>query len=210
MQITRHVPHFRSFKLSLLTLFALFLVTNFTSIGTRVFAPSAAATMIRYTENFIPTDIPTSGDAEIDQMIFRAGKEYGVDPRLIHAVAYQESRYKIDAESHAGAQGLMQMMPATAARFAVEGKTGVEQNVYAGTKLLRWLLKRFDGNVSLALAGYNAGEGAVDKYDGIPPYKETENYVRKITANYGKTYHPVLEPADANNYFHLTQETARN
>ena len=210
MQITRHVPHFRSFKLSLLTLFALFLVANFTSIGTRVFAPSAAAAIRRTenllpAENFIPTDIPTSGDAEIDQVIFRAGKEYGVDPRLIHAVAYQESRYKREAESHAGAQGLMQMMPATAARFAVEGKTGLEQNVYAGTKLLRWLLKRFDGNVSLALAGYNAGEGSVDKYDGIPPYKETENYVRKITANYGKTYHPVLDPADANIHFKLAE-----
>jgi soluble lytic murein transglycosylase-like protein len=142
-------------------------------------------------------------------MIFSAGKEYGVDPRLIHAVAYQESRYKINAESPVGAKGLMQMMPATAARFAVEGKTGVEQNVYAGTKLLRWLLKRFDGNVALALAGYNAGEGSVDKYDGIPPYKETENYVRKITANYGKTYHPVLDPADANIYFHLTEEIAQ-
>jgi soluble lytic murein transglycosylase-like protein len=204
MQITRHVPHFRSFKLSLLTLFALFLVANFTSIGTRVFAPSAAAT-IRKTENFIPTDIPTSGDAEIDQIIFRAGQEFGVDPRLIHAVAYQESRYKTQAESHVGAQGLMQMMPATAARFAVEGKTGVEQNVYAGTKLLRWLLKRFDGNLELALAGYNAGEGSVDKYDGIPPFPETQNYVRKITANYGKTFHPVLDPADARIYFQLTQ-----
>jgi soluble lytic murein transglycosylase-like protein len=209
MQITRHVPHFRSFKLSLLTLFALFLFVNFSSIGTRVFAPSVAA-KIRHTETFIPTDIPTSGDMEIDLMIFRAGKEYGVDPRLIHAVAYQESRYKIDAESHAGAQGLMQMMPATAARFAVEGKTGVEQNVYAGTKLLRWLLKRFDGNVSLALAGYNAGEGSVDKYDGIPPFPETKNYVRKITANYGKTYHPILDPADSHVFFRLTEETAQN
>ncbi|HZH32980.1 MAG TPA: lytic transglycosylase domain-containing protein [Pyrinomonadaceae bacterium] len=209
MQITRHIPHFRSFKLSLLTLFALFLVANFTSIGTSVFAPSAAAT-IRPKTIFIPTDIPTSGDDEIDLMIFRAGQEYGVDPRLIHAVAYQESRYKTNAESHAGAQGLMQMMPATATRFAVEGKTGVEQNVYAGTKLLRWLLKRFDGNVSLALAGYNAGEGSVDKYDGIPPYPETQNYVRKITANYGRTYHPVLDPADAGIYFNLVQEIARN
>jgi len=205
MQITRHVPHFRSFKLSLLTIFALFLVANFTSIGTRVFAPSAAATLRSTRENFIPTDIPTSGDAQIDQMIFRAGKEYGVDPRLIHAVVFQESRYKTDAESHAGAQGLMQMMPATAARFAVEGKTGTEQNVYAGTKLLRWLLKRFDGNVELALAGYNAGEGSVDKYDGIPPFPETQNYVRKITANYGKTYHPILDPADANIYFQLAE-----
>lgn len=209
MQITRHVPHFGSFKLSVLTLFALFLFVNFSSIGTRVFAPSVAA-KIRLNENYIPTDIPTSGDAEIDKMIFSAGKEYGVDPRLVHAVAYQESRYKTEAKSHAGAQGLMQMMPATAARFAVEGKSGVEGNVYAGTKLLRWLLKRFDGNVELALAGYNAGEGSVDKYDGIPPYKETENYVRKIVANYGKTYHPVLNPADANIFFHLTEETAQN
>jgi soluble lytic murein transglycosylase-like protein len=209
MQITRHVTHFRSFKLSLLTLFALFLFVNFSSIGTRVFAPSVAA-KIRHNENFIPTDIPTSGDTEIDLIIFRASKEYGVDPRLVHAVAYQESRYKIDAESHAGAQGLMQMMPATAARFAVEGKTGVEQNVYAGTKLLRWLLKRFDGNVQLTLAGYNAGEGSVDKYDGIPPFPETQNYVRKIVANYGKTHHPVLDPADARLFFQLTEETARN
>jgi soluble lytic murein transglycosylase-like protein len=205
MQITRHVPHFRSFKLSLLTLFALFLFVNFSSIGTKVFAPSVAA-KIRLNENYIPTDIPTSGDAEIDKLIFSAGKEYGVDPRLIHAVAYQESRYKTEAESHAGAQGLMQMMPATATRFAVEGKSGVEGNVYAGTKLLRWLLKRFDGNVELALAGYNAGEGSVDKYDGIPPFPETQNYVRKIVANYGNTYHPILDPADARIFFHLTEQ----
>jgi soluble lytic murein transglycosylase-like protein len=209
MQITRHVTHFRSFKLSLLTIFALFLFVNFSSVGTKVFAPSVAA-KIRHNENFIPTDIPTSGDAEIDLVIFRASKEYGVDPRLVHAVAYQESRYKTEAESHAGAQGLMQMMPATAERFAVEGKTGVEGNVYAGTKLLRWLLKRFDGNVELALAGYNAGEGSVDKYDGIPPFPETQNYVRKIVANYGKTYHPVLDPADARLFFQLTEETAQN
>jgi len=209
MQITRHVTHFRSFKLSLLTLFALFLFANFTSVGTRVFAPTAAAA-IRHTKIFIPSDIPTSGDESIDLMIFLAGQEYGVDPRLVHAVAYQESRYKIDAASHAGAQGLMQMMPATARRFAVEGKRGVEQNVYAGTKLLRWLLKRFDGNVELALAGYNAGEGTVDKYDGIPPFPETQNYVRKITASYGKTNHPILDPADARLFFNLTEEISRN
>lgn len=205
MQITRHVTHFRSFKLALLTLFALFLVVNYTNIGTRVFTPSVAAKG-RPSENFIPTDMPTSGDESIDLMIFRTGQRQGVDPRLLHAVIFQESRYQTNAESYAGAQGLMQMMPATARRFAVENLTGTEGNVAAGTKYLRWLLKRFDGNVELALAAYNAGEGSVDKYDGVPPYKETQNYVRKITANYGKTYHPVLDPADARIYFQLTQE----
>lgn len=209
MQITRHVTHFRSFKLSLLTLFALFIFVNFTSVGTRVFAPSAAAT-IRHTESFIPRDIPTSGDESIDLMIFREGERQGVDPRLLHAVIFQESRYKTNAESHAGAQGLMQMMPATARRFAVENTSGTKANVAAGTKYLRWLLKRFDGSVELALAAYNAGEGSVDKYDGIPPYRETQNYVRKITASYGKTYHPVLEPTEARLFFHLTEETAQN
>jgi hypothetical protein len=159
------------------------------------------------TELRIPADIPTSGDAQIDKFIFSACKEYGIDPRLIHAVAYQESRYNADAENHLGAKGIMVLMPATLKRFSVEGKVGVENDIHAATKLLRQLLMRFDGNVELALAGFNAGEGSVDKYDGIPPYPATENYVRKITANYGKIYHPVLDPAEARNYFRLTEET---
>ena len=73
----------------------------------------------------------------------------------------------------------------------------------AGTKYLAWLLKRFDGDVKLALAAYNAGEGTVDKYQGVPPYSETQNYVNKIVANYGKTFHPILEPEDAKVAFHL-------
>ena len=209
MQITRHVPHFRSFKLVLLTLFAFFVFVNFSNITTQAYAPAPAAKPANANANFIPVDIPTSGDQEIDLMIFRAGKEYGVDPRLIHAVAFQESRYKTDAKSGAGAQGLMQMIPSTAKRFAVEGTSGVEGNVAAGTKYLRWLLKRFEGDVQLALAAYNAGEGAVDKYDGIPPYNETQNYVRNIVTRYGKTYHPVLAPEEARIVFHLTEESAQ-
>ena len=97
----------------------------------------------------------------------------------------------------------MQLMPATGKRFKCDDLKDQTCNVKAGTKYLAWLLKRFNGDVSLALAGYNAGEGAVDKYQGIPPYQETENYVKKIVANYGKTYHPVLSPEEAKVEFNL-------
>jgi soluble lytic murein transglycosylase-like protein len=97
-------------------------------------------------------------------------------------------------------------MPDTAKRFGCEDPHDVAQNVAAGTKYLAWLLKRFDGDVKLALAGYNAGEGAVDKYRGIPPYNETQNYVKKISANYGKTYHPVVPPQEAKVLFNLNTQ----
>ncbi|MFN2405397.1 MAG: lytic transglycosylase domain-containing protein [Pyrinomonadaceae bacterium] len=141
----------------------------------------------------IPADIPTSGDPELDRLIYDVGRREGIDPRFIHAVIWQESKYKVEARSHAGAQGLMQLMPATAKRFGCEDRNDPVENVEAGTKYLRWLLKRFEGNVELALAGYNAGEGSVDKYNGIPPYNETRNYVRIISKRYGKTHHPVVD-----------------
>jgi soluble lytic murein transglycosylase-like protein len=153
-----------------------------------VLAPDVVAS----TEAFqIPADIPTSGDRDLDRIIFEVGENQGVDPRFIHAVIWQESKYDNHARSHAGAQGLMQLMPATAKRFGCEHPDDPEENITAGTKYLSWLLKRFSGNVELALAGYNAGEGSVDKYDGIPPYDETQNYVKIITERYGKTYHPI-------------------
>ena len=83
------------------------------------------------------------------------------------------------------------LMPAAAERFGCHDRNDPAQNIEAGTKYLSWLLKRFSGNVELALAGYNAGEGSVDKYNGIPPYTETQNYVKIISQRYGKTYHPV-------------------
>jgi soluble lytic murein transglycosylase-like protein len=213
MQITRHIPHVSSFKASIITVFAIFVLSNITEI--RIFkalAPTVTAQAFVVVDPnapaVIPSDVPTSGDANLDQIIFKAGDKYGVDPRLIHAVILQESRYVADAKSGVGAQGLMQLMPDTAKRFGCTDATDEQQNVEAGTKYLRALLKRFDGDVSLALAGYNAGEGNVDKYKGVPPFPETEKYVRNITTNYGKTYHPVLAPEDARVAFNLTQETA--
>ena len=181
-------PHFRSLKFAPFALISLFLFSNLTGLlFSHVLAPVAVASA----ETTIPADMPTSGDPELDRIILEAGEKQGVDPRFIHAVIWQESKYKVEARSHAGAQGLMQLMPATAKRFGCEHPEDPEENITAGTKYLSWLLKRFAGNVELALAGYNAGEGSVDKYDGIPPYNETQNYVKIISQRYGKMYHPV-------------------
>jgi soluble lytic murein transglycosylase-like protein len=200
MKFPRRLPHFRSLKFAPFAVLSLFLFTNLTGVlFSRALAPSASAS----TEFHIPADIPTSGDAQLDRIIFEAGEKQGVDPRLLHAVIWQESRYKAQALSHAGAQGLMQLIPDTAKRFGCDDPNDPAKNIAAGAKYLGWLLKRFDGNVELALAGYNAGEGAVDKYDGVPPYNETQNYVKIISKRYGKTYHPVLPPAQAAAVFQL-------
>lgn len=202
MKLPRNIPHFRSIKFAPFAIIALFVFTNITGI----FFSHALAPIVRantFELSRIPQDIPTSGDKSLDWIIFRAGEREGVDPRFIHAVIWQESKYDNAAHSRAGAQGLMQLMPATAKRFGCADPDDPAENVEAGTKYLSWLLKRFDGNVELALAGYNAGEGAVDKFKGVPPYSETLNYVHMIAARYGKTYHPVLSPADAILAFHL-------
>lgn len=187
-------PHFRSFKFAPFALISLFLFSNLTGLlFSHVLAPVAVASA----DTTISADMPTSGDPELDRIILEAGEKQGVDPRFIHAVIWQESKYKVDARSHAGAQGLMQLMPATAKRFGCEHPEDPKENITAGTKYLSWLLKRFAGNVELALAGYNAGEGSVDKYEGIPPYNETQNYVKIISQRYGKMYHPVPKEVTA-------------
>ena len=206
MKFTPTLSNFRSFKFAPFAIISLFFLTNFTGFFfSPVFAPSVSATSQKV--ETIPADIPLSGDCDLDWIIFRAGERAGVDPRFIHAVIKQESKYDPHAVSPVGARGLMQMMPATAKRFGLKDPDDAAANVEAGTKYLKWLLKRFDGDVSLALAGYNAGEGSVDKYKGVPPYGETQNYVKKIVATYGKTYHPVLTPDDAKLAFHLTNDT---
>lgn len=206
MTFPRSIPHLRSFKFAPFAIFALFLFTNLTGVFfSQAFAPDAiAGTEVES----IPSDMPSSGDDATDWIIFRAAERQGLDPRFVHAVIWQESKYKPQALSHAGAQGLMQLMPATARRFGCKNANDPAANIEAGTKYLSWLLKRFDGNVALALAGYNAGEGAVDKYNGVPPYNETQNYVRRITSRYGKTYHPVLSPAAAKLAFNVVKENS--
>ncbi|HYP01426.1 MAG TPA: lytic transglycosylase domain-containing protein [Pyrinomonadaceae bacterium] len=126
----------------------------------------------------------TTGDAKVDAYIVDSSARHGVDPVLIYSIMHRESAFKKMAVSYKGARGLMQLMPATAARFGVRNIFDPSQNIEAGTRYMRWLLNRFGGDVGLALAGYNAGEGAVDKYRGVPPYRETQEYVRRISQRY--------------------------
>jgi soluble lytic murein transglycosylase-like protein len=117
-----------------------------------------------------------SYDAEIKA----AARDYGVDEAIVRAIIHAESSFNPMALSHAGAQGLMQLMPATARRFGVTNSYDAGQNIRGGVKYLAWLLKRFNGNLTLAAAGYNAGEGAVDRHGGVPPYQETQRYVARV------------------------------
>jgi soluble lytic murein transglycosylase-like protein len=129
----------------------------------------------------------TTGSARVDGLIRFYGNQHSVDPYLIFCLMSQESGFTSSAISPKGAQGLMQLMPGTAARYGVTNPYDVAQNISGGTRYLRDLLKMFSGRVDLALAGYNAGEGAVIKYGyTIPPYDETQNYVKLIIKRYGR------------------------
>lgn len=109
-----------------------------------------------------------------------AAAEFGVDEAVVRAIIHAESAFRPNAVSHAGAQGLMQLIPATATRFGVADVFDPTQNIRGGVQYLAWLLKRYDGDLTLAAAGYNAGEGAVDRHGGVPPYAETQRYVQRV------------------------------
>jgi hypothetical protein len=145
----------------------------------------------------------TTGNSEVDNFIVESGKRNSVDPLLLYSIMHQESSFKPRAMSYKGARGLMQLMPPTAARFGVTNIWDPKQNIEGGARYMRFLLDLFDGDVRLALAGYNAGEGAVMKYGNrVPPYSETQEYVRRI----GTRYSMIRDPQAAVNASHLTRE----
>ena len=129
--------------------------------------------------------------SKYDQLIIDAGKKFDVDAALISAVIQAESDFDAREVSHKGARGLMQLMPATAERFGVKNVFDAKSNINGGVRYLRWLLDTFNGNADLAVAAYNAGEGNVWKYNGIPPFRETINYVKKIAKHFE---HDASEP----------------
>ena len=130
----------------------------------------------------------TTGNPKFDALIRENGSRFGVDPYLIFCVMEQESQFKPRIVSPKGARGLMQLMPGTAARFGVRRPFEPAENIMGGTRYLKQLLENFGGRVDLVLAGYNAGEGAVMKFGGnVPPYRETRNYVQRISKRYGQS-----------------------
>jgi len=144
----------------------------------------------------------TTGNSTVDTYIVESGKRHSVDPLLLYSIMHQESSFKARAMSYKGARGLMQLMPPTAARFGVKNIWDPQQNIEGGAKYMRFLLDLFAGDVKLALAGYNAGEGAVMKFGyNVPPYSETQEYVRRI----GKRYSMIRDPSAAAHASTLTR-----
>lgn len=133
----------------------------------------------------------------VQSMVVRMAPRYKLDPNLVLAVIAVESDFRADIVSNKNAMGLMQLIPETAARFGVRDPFDAEDNLRGGMKYLRWLLAYFDGDVTLALAAYNAGEGAVRQHKGVPPYRETRGYVEKIGQIYPHKSHPFDRKASA-------------
>ena len=140
----------------------------------------AAPTPVTVVYELAPTNLHTI-KSKYNAMILEVARAYGLDPALVKAVVHAESAFNSKAISQRGAMGLMQLMPDTVIRFRVANPLAPQENVLGGVKYLRHLLEIFDWDVQLAIAAYNAGPNAVLRFDRVPPYRETEGYVRKVT-----------------------------
>lgn len=155
--------------------------------------------MVDDDENTIALENPTPAQQRVLDLIARLAPEYGISPRFAFAVIRAESNFDPNAVSSKNAQGLMQLIPETAVRFNVKKPFDPEQNIRGGLAYLRWLLAYFKGDVTLVAAAYNAGEGAVNQFKGVPPFAETRGYVTRIREYFPKDQHPydpgIVEPS---------------
>ena len=179
--------------------------------GGGIVVPVSSLARIERSPDAIPVDSDPLPVEDVESLALALGKDHGwreaagrfadliaeaathhdLDPWLLAAVAKVESNFDPYAVSHAGACGILQLMPATAKRFGVSNVFDAKENVEGGAQYLRWLLDRFEGRRDLALAAYNAGEGAVDRFGGIPPYRETLNYVGRVLRKAARPDPPV-------------------
>jgi soluble lytic murein transglycosylase-like protein len=159
-------------------------ITAKTKFGDLITKPTTRVDAKIYSNTAQAVSKPTDIRVKIKNWVTEASAKYGVDEKLVNALIKQESGFNPAAKSSVGAMGLMQLMPSTAKGLGVSNPMDPQQNIEGGVKYISKLLKRYDNNVELALAAYNAGPGAVDKYDGVPPYEETQNYVKSILSTY--------------------------
>ena len=156
-------------------------MTNVSALEVLKAAVSASNTITQQSESNVDFSSYLKTNKNLEDIYKEASQTYGVAVELLKAMTKQESNFNPNATSRSGAQGLMQLMPATAASLGVTNAYDPYQNIMGGAKYIRQMLDKYNGNVTLALAAYNAGSGNVDKYGGVPPFPETQNYVAKIT-----------------------------